>query len=266
MVGTPFYFGSSARQLYGVYEEPAADTRAGDTAVVLAYPAFPTYNKAHWVFRRLAQRSAQEGFFTLRFDYFATGDSAGSSDAGTFDQWVDDIATAAEEARDLSGAREVSVVGMHLGATLAASAVDAGLDLQSLVLWDPVIHGPDHMTHLLARARIQRRVRLLSARRPAGQLLGYPLSERLRHDIESIDLLALDLGRAQHVETVWTGDEADLEAFEQRMTSTRASARGSTRCTIVRGEQATRRGSGEMARLSTAPIDTVVDALLRAGS
>ena len=54
MGATPLFFGDAQRQLYGAYDEPAAGTVGRDTAVVLAYPAFPEYNKAHWLFRRLA--------------------------------------------------------------------------------------------------------------------------------------------------------------------------------------------------------------------
>lgn len=254
----PLYFGSSARQLYGAYEEPAPEASPRDTAVVLAYPAFPEYNKAHWVFRRLAQRTAQEGFFTLRFDYFATGDSAGPSDAGSLAQWAEDIATAADEALDLSGAREVSIVGFRLGASLAARAVEAGLEVRGLVLWDPVVTGADYIARMLARARIQRRVRLLSQRRPPGQLLGYPVSDELYRSIEDVDLTGITLSKAGRVEIVSTGDDTGLHELVAHL-----ELHGETvELTTVEAEASGPKGR-ESVRMSTEPLDDIVGALLR---
>lgn len=255
---TPLYFGNTARQLYGAYEEPAADASPRDTAVVLAYPAFPEYNKAHWVFRRLAQRTAQEGFFTLRFDYFGTGDSAGPSDAGSLDQWVEDVATAADEACDLSGAREVSIIGLRLGATMAARAVEAGLEVRGLLLWDPVVAGADYITSMLARARIQRRVRLLSPERRPGQLLGYPVSDELYRSIESIDLDDLTLTKAARVELISTAEDAAVQALAERL----GRDGPPTQLTVVEAENSGPKGR-ESVRMSTEPLDEVVEALLR---
>lgn len=258
MGATPLFFGDARRQLYGAYDEPAAGTVSHDTAVVLAYPAFPEYNKAHWLFRRLALRIAQEGFFVLRFDYFATGDSAGSSEAGTLDQWVDDVTVAADEARDLSGARDITLVGLRLGATLAARAVDGGLDVRGLVLWDPVVIGDDYMAHLLARARIHRRVRLQQRRRPAETLLGYPFPDELRRAIEEVDLRELKLNRSRRVELISTEDENHLSSLAAALERVGVP----TELTRIRLAQ-TDVGGQENVRISAEPLDAVIEAFLR---
>ena len=258
MGAKPLFFGDAQRQLFGAYDEPAAGTIGRDTAVVLAYPAFPEYNKAHWLFRRLAQRIAQDGFFVLRFDYFATGDSAGSSEAGTLDQWVDDVTVAADEARDLSGARDISIVGLRLGATLAAKAVDAGLDVRGLVLWDPVVVGQDYMAHLLARDRIHRRVRLQQIRRPAETLLGYPFPDDLKRAIEEIDLRELKLNRSRSVELISTEDEDHLPSLSGALERVGVP----TELTRLRLAQ-TNVGGQENVRISAEPLDAVIKAFLR---
>lgn len=257
MGATPLFFGDAERQLYGAYDEPAAGTVGRDTAVVLAYPAFPEYNKAHWLFRLLAQRIAREGFFVLRFDYFATGDSAGSSEAGTLEQWVEDVTVAADEAGDLSGARDISIVGLRLGATLAAQSVDAGLAVRGLVLWDPVVVGEDYMAHLLARARIHRRIRR-QPRRQAGTLLGYPFPDDVKRAIEEIDIRKLKLNGSRRVELISTEDEDYLLSLSGALERDGVPAE-LTRVRLAK----TNVGGQENVRMTTEPLDAVVEALLR---
>src|SRR6476620_8559273 len=96
---TPRFFGDAARQLYGVYHAP--EGRAREAGVVLCNPGPQEYRHTHWAFRKLAGMLARAGFHVLRFDYFATGDSAGRDDEGSLDQWVLDVATAARELTDL---------------------------------------------------------------------------------------------------------------------------------------------------------------------
>ncbi len=151
-----FYFGDTDKPLLGVYHPPAAaeDRRA---AVLLCYPLGHEYVRCHRTFRRFADTLARAGYHVLRFDYRGTGDSGGAfadSDAG---QWQEDIHTAADELLAMSAATEINLVGLRLGASLAAHAVADGLDVAHLVLWDPVLSGADFLEGLAdmhaARAR-----------------------------------------------------------------------------------------------------------------
>jgi alpha/beta superfamily hydrolase len=122
----PIFFGPSERQLYGVYHPPRGAPR--DLGVLLCYPAPQEYMRTHWAMRRLATLLSQRGFHVLRFDYYATGDSAGESSEAALGTWSRDIGLAASELRDVAGVGTVSAVGLRLGATLAAQAT-AGASL-----------------------------------------------------------------------------------------------------------------------------------------
>jgi len=98
----PFYFGSSAEPLLGVYHSPNVQS-ARDSAVLLCPPIAQEYILTHWSYRRLADMLANEGFDVLRFDYFGTGDSAGHSKDATIEIWHENIKTAANELLELSG-------------------------------------------------------------------------------------------------------------------------------------------------------------------
>jgi hypothetical protein len=61
----PFFFGSSARPLFGAYE-PAKNAARG--AVVLCPPLGSEYYFAHPALRRLGWLLAERGWHVLRFD------------------------------------------------------------------------------------------------------------------------------------------------------------------------------------------------------
>jgi pimeloyl-ACP methyl ester carboxylesterase len=183
----PLFFGEAERRLYGVYHPPA---KGGRHAVLLCYPGMQEYSAAHWMFRRLAANLAREGHHVLRFDYFGTGDSDGDSDVATPESAVADVHAAARELRDLSRARDISLVGLRLGAACAALACASGLATRNLMLWEPVIDGAAYVRELEVLDE-RRNLVLLHAERTRGrrdELLGYPFTEQVRSATEAIDL------------------------------------------------------------------------------
>lgn len=205
-----FYFGASARPLFGVYL-PANPARDRDAGVVLCYPHGWEYLRGHRAFRQLAVRLSEAGFHVLRFDYFGTGDSAGEPWEGTPDQWLEDAATAVDELRDTAGVRAVSLVGMRLGAVLAARLAASRRDIDRLVLWDPVIRGADHLGRLAdAHPRLGGAGELatgLAAASGAIDAEGFPLSAVACQQVEAIDLLQSSVPRVRSALLVTT--EAD---------------------------------------------------------
>lgn len=129
---TPIWFGPTDRPLFGWIYLPARVLGG----VVLCPPLGLEELSARRTIRTLAERLAARGMVCLRLDYSGTGDSAGELDelAGT-DTWIRDIAAAIACVRD-TGVSRIGVVGLRLGATLAAEAA-VGQDLDALVLWDP---------------------------------------------------------------------------------------------------------------------------------
>ena len=185
----PLFFGDSQSPLFGIHQPPAA---AGpDLGVVLCPPVAQEYIRTHWAFVQLANQLSRAGVHVLRFDYFGVGDSAGASEEGTVARWRSDITTAAQELRDLSGVRTISIVGLRLGAALAATT--EGLKLQDLVLWDPVVSGVSYLKALeAAHARMLKDVdRFGGKRRPSckGELVGFPLPPPMRDGIAELELL-----------------------------------------------------------------------------
>lgn len=189
----PLFFGSVDHKLFGIYHLPAAAQRTQRSkAVLLCYPGVHEYNTSHWSFRRLASLLSRQGHHVFRFDYFGTGDSSGEVDEGTPAIWVDDVRTAANELLDISGSRNLSIVGMRLGAALAYRAAAAGLASETLVLWDPVIDGRQYVEQLQRWDRSKNLLFLHATRtrRDHHELLGYRFPEHVRSQLEALDLQA----------------------------------------------------------------------------
>ncbi len=189
---TATFFGRSDRQLLGIHHE-ARGKATRDYAALLCYPAAQEYLRAHWAFRRLAELLAREGISAFRFDYFGTGDSAGSSRAATAGDWVKDIHTAAAELRDVAGVQQLSLVGFRFGAVLAAEAVRTGLRVRDLVLWEPVVSGRAHLRELEELDRKKQAISRTPPRPTPGvtELLGVEITPALRESMERFELTAV---------------------------------------------------------------------------
>lgn len=135
---TPLFFGPEDRSLFGWYHAPA---EAGDLAIVVCPPLGHEGINAHRGVRHLADALARAGMPALRFDYHGTGDSAGrDEDPGRVAAWQDSIVAAMAALRGLSGCARIGLLGVRLGATLAAS-VAAAHEVDALLLWFPAVRG-----------------------------------------------------------------------------------------------------------------------------
>jgi pimeloyl-ACP methyl ester carboxylesterase len=129
----PLYFGPGGR-LFGLRSEPAGPARK--TAVLICHSWGVEYMRSYRALFLLAQQLAARGFETLRFDYSGTGDSAETSEDTMLDRWIDDIGCAARELRELSGANQICLLGLRLGALLALRAAADGVQAEAAALWD----------------------------------------------------------------------------------------------------------------------------------
>ena len=137
---TAFFLGQTERALFGIHHAPRGEALG---AVVLCNSWGREYQFAHRALRVLAKRLAERGLHVLRFDYSGVGDSWGHTTDGRVSQWLDDIDTAIEELRAMTGSARVHLVGMRLGGLLAALVTARRSDVDQLVLWDPITQGTD---------------------------------------------------------------------------------------------------------------------------
>jgi pimeloyl-ACP methyl ester carboxylesterase len=207
----PFYFGRSDQPLFGVCH-PADGAAPRRGAAILCYPFGAEYSRSHRAFRELGHQLAAVGFQAFRFDFLGTGDSAGAADQGTVEQWLEDVGSAIDEAKETAGGSRVSLVGLRFGATLAALAAAKRRDVDKAVLWDPVVAGPQYLAELVERhaALVASRPRPKGYEQPdpATEVLGFPLTLALRQGIEAVDLLALSAAPAPQVAVISSENDA----------------------------------------------------------
>jgi alpha-beta hydrolase superfamily lysophospholipase len=135
----PLYIGTAARRIFGIHE-PAASREGRSRAAVLCYPCGTEYIYAHRSMRQLALKLSLSGYHTLRFDYFGTGDSAGDEGETDFGELTADVQTAIEALKDIAGTPKVALIGLRLGANVAANAaLSSPTEVEALVLWDPIL-------------------------------------------------------------------------------------------------------------------------------
>ena len=146
----PSWFGPAERPLFGWWHVPAS--RTARATVVMASATARERLAADYSWRLLASRLADAGFAVLRFDFSSTGDSAGTGeDPELLTAWKIDVAIALESAR-LASEAPLVLLGHRLGATIAtAAAREAGIDLDAMILWDPVVRGKRYLRELQAQ-------------------------------------------------------------------------------------------------------------------
>lgn len=144
-----FFFGAGSPKLFGVYHRPAGRRR--DHAVLLSPALGHEYVQCHFAYKSLAGRLAEAGFPVLRFDYRGLGNAEGMIAEAGLDDFLSDIERALEELARLSGATQLCLAGIRLGATLSALAAGCSPSVDATLLWDPVVEGKPYIAEITAR-------------------------------------------------------------------------------------------------------------------
>jgi alpha-beta hydrolase superfamily lysophospholipase len=154
VVRTAFYLQSQGRSLFTWLHQPAGPSL--QHGVLICPPIGHEMVHSHRTLRHLANKLASLGFSVLRLDYHGTGDSAGSDlDPARIPTWLANIHDAVNWLRITGGCDKVSLIGLRLGATLAALyAQDHAVE--NLVLWSPVISGRRYVRELKALSQTAR--------------------------------------------------------------------------------------------------------------
>lgn len=147
MSETPFFFSRDEHQLFGILHRPLTTNGRG---FVFCHPFAEEKLWAHRVYVTYARRLCELGHSVLRFDYMGHGDSSGKFEDSSIETRLRDIAAAVQELKLQSGPMEsVGLLGLRLGATLAALAAEKDAALRPLVLWEPIDSGAQYMKELL---------------------------------------------------------------------------------------------------------------------
>lgn len=179
----PVFFGQDS-DLYGCFHLTADYAHA--PALLICQPIGHEYERCHRAMRQLAVQAARKGFSTLRFDYHSTGDSAGACDELSLSQMRLDIEQAIKCCCDKTGVARLTVVGLRMGATLAAQLAGTRSEIDSLVLYAPVFDGEtllaewqrDHQSFVEKHSHSLQHI-------GAWEVLGFPVAEKFQQELRS---------------------------------------------------------------------------------
>jgi alpha-beta hydrolase superfamily lysophospholipase len=147
-MGEAIYFDSGGNRLFGWFHPPAAHVTA-DVGLVICKPFGYEALCSHRGLRAFAGAAAALGVPTLRLDYLGTGDSAEiDSQANQLEVWTRDVRAAVDELRSRAGVRHVCLLGVRLGALLAALAAVECTASISLILIAPIVSGRRYLREL----------------------------------------------------------------------------------------------------------------------
>lgn len=214
-----FYFGEKPKLLFGAYH-PSGDFTDRGVGVILCYPIINEYLRAHRAYVKLASRLAAEGFHVLRFDYYGCGDSYGEESDGSLEEWMANLASAIDELKQGCDAARICLVGLRMGASLALMAANERDDIDSLVLWEPVVNGAEYLREI-KQFHLESAVVDGSPATAAGQVngdrslevLGFRIPQVLLTELEKLDLLSIGQCPVKRILHLENSDSYDRRSF-----------------------------------------------------
>jgi exosortase A-associated hydrolase 2 len=198
-------FRSGDALLRGMLHTPSAGASAG---IVICPPFAEEKKCAHRVLVHAARAFAQAGFVALRFDFSGIGESTGDPSAGCPSRWRQDIERATEFLWQSTSADRLGLLGLRLGATLAA-AVARDMAPEWLMLWEPIVNGQRYLRLNMRRSLIKKMITEgdeYDAKAAANERQGGPedvdfdghvVSARCQAEISEVDLVGEATAAAQ---------------------------------------------------------------------
>jgi alpha-beta hydrolase superfamily lysophospholipase len=183
---TAFYFESGGKSLFAWLHQP--EGAAAEHGVLICPPLGHEQVHSHRALRHLADRLAAEGFAVVRLDYHGTGDSDGTEgDLQRLATWQTNVSDAVEWLRSETSCRKISLVGLRLGATLAAFYAEQH-EVENLVLWSPIVKGRRYVRELTA---LSQTAQLVAGSDSAGiEAMGFVYAHETAGELAKIDLLS----------------------------------------------------------------------------
>lgn len=176
----------------------------GKRGVVLCAPHGYEELCTHRAWRDLAMRIAAAGMPALRFDYAGTGDSAGDEERpGQVAAWIASVRAAVRFLRAETGVEEVAMVGLRLGAAMAALAAEEIGDVEALALLAPAVTGRGYTREIKALGAISQAPAALAPAIPGRgrevEAGGFTLTAETVDHLARIDLRKLARAPARRV-------------------------------------------------------------------
>ena len=209
------YFGSSDKQLYGVFHSANPETYQS-RAVLMMYPLAQEYMRIHRAYRRLADALSQDGMDVLRFDYAGTGDSYGEFESASLREWQENAITAYEELSAMCPDTRVDVVALRAGTVIARELINR-YKVNRLVMWEPKTADALYLSELEDDIRKKGRSRSnFIDERGSLHYNGFCYSSRLREELCRGGWGDLRFSNINQILAISTRDNDDIREIADR--------------------------------------------------
>ncbi len=205
-----FFFGPQA-MLSGVWHAPQQNIRQ---VWIFCAPFGEEDKSARRTLNEGARWLAARGHAVLLFNARGAGDSCGDFAQQTLDNWRDDILSAIEEVRRRVPNAPLGLLGVRLGAALAAqisgennanSQTDSWRDsLKHVILLEPILSGQRYWSEMAMRQKLRAKItsqegnpndnaqaktsQIPNSESDVFDLDGWPIGEKLQADLRALDL------------------------------------------------------------------------------
>ncbi len=194
---------------------------SGSTGVLLCGAQGYEQLCAQKAWRLLGDRIAQSGFPVLRFDYGGAGDSLGSDrDPDRLDDWLASTRMAIAELKERTGVDRVILLGLRLGASLAAQVASEDGDVAGLALLAPVASGRAYVRELSVLVKMQAQAVTRPAdvpEEPGLEVQGFWLSPQTQESLRAVDLTKLQKAPAPKVLLVAPDEHTSAESVASHL-------------------------------------------------
>jgi uncharacterized protein len=209
--------GAAGGRRFCMLHRPAHDAVVG--TIVYVHPFAEEMNKARRMAALQARAFASAGYAVLQCDLFGCGDSAGDFGDATWDDWVDDVADAAEWLVGRFDA-PLTLWGLRAGCLVASEAARRKALGCDFLFWQPMTSGKvalqQHLRLQVAKDMLEGQaggatdtLRARLARGEPVEIAGYSLNPALANGLDHATLSPAAHGRSAWIE-VSTRDDPGL--------------------------------------------------------
>lgn len=192
-----FFFSDDEKtRLFGVFRAP----QDAQKVWILAPPFGEEEKSARRTLTEIARFLEKRGQASLLFSYRGTGDSEGSFADFSLSDWKNDIQNAIAEAQKRVPDAQIALLGVRLGASLALQ-IAPQIEVSELVLIEPLLSGRSFLSQQTLRKKLRADltgdVASVKNATEIEDLDGWPLSPRLKDELNALDLRAVSIVVAQ---------------------------------------------------------------------
>lgn len=173
-------------------------------AVLLCYPFGQEYMRAHKAFRQLANLLSRKGYTVMKFDYPGTGDSYGDGKYIGYHDWLEEAQSALNFLKSETQYNDIHIIGLRLGALVAAELARNNAFIKKLVLWDPFVSGDSYIqdcTTQLSDPTLESR--------DIWNIHGYPLPEIFREQVTSSNIEKMSFSETVNITQALSHENED---------------------------------------------------------